>query len=278
MTTKRLVFCTNDSLFSSLILEQLLACEQIDIAGIYFSSRVRTKSGSLLGDIARIIKTSGLNYACYLALGTLFFEHWPLKHGRPTAKKLAQKNDIPCFTHKDINAPASINWLNSLNVDVLFSGFFNQKLGKQALQVPSIDCVNLHPAPLPRYKGVDPVFYCFLNQEKTLTISLHRMDQHYDTGNVLDTASIRIEPNRSIFWHNVELFKLGAELLINWATQSSKRLTESKLAPAESSACEREFYDSWPTPKQAKRLKGKLFSLKDFCDQATSEKGESASQ
>ena len=265
MPKKRIVFCTNSSLCSSIILEQLLASDSVDITGIYLSDRIRTKSGSFFGDLYRIINTSGFRYSLYLALGTLFFENIfaPLNKStsRPTLKYLAKKHNIDVFSSKDINAARSLDWLKKKAPDILFSGFFNQKLEAVALSIPKLGCANLHPALLPKYKGVDPVFYYLLNKEAILGATLHRMDTQYDTGEILGQIEMPAESNRTVFWHNTELFKRGTELFTQWASQATE---PQSIEPGK----EGEFYDSWPTPAQIKILKNRLFNWRDLIDHA----------
>lgn len=271
----QVVFCTNASLYSSILLEKMLASDAIDIIGIYLSNRVRTKTGRFMGDIFRIIKTSGLRYAVYLAMGTVVFELLRKNGSRPSVQSLAKRNNIDIFSSKDINSHASVNWLKDLAPGVLLSGFFNQKLGAEALSIASQASLNLHPALLPKYKGVDPVFYYFLNRENTVGITLHRMDTTYDTGEILVSQKLDIQDGRSVLWHNIELFKLGAALFIQWlekledaCVQSSVESSVENSAESSVIGSESEYYDSWPTPRQVKQLKHPLFSWKDFRDQA----------
>lgn len=270
MNKKRVVFCTNDSLCSSLVLDELLRCDHLEVVGIYLSEKVRTRSGSLFADSLRIIKTSGFSYAIYLALGTVIFECFAGRQNLSSVKQQAKKHGIQRFSHKDINAQSCIDWLTDRQPDILFSCFFNQKLAGQVLAIPRIDCLNLHPALLPKYKGVDPVFYYMLNQEGILGISLHRMDEGYDTGEVLASQSMAVQPGRSIFWHNVELFRLGSKLFQEWTQQPVETLREK--SPRQSAGdsqrtTENDFYDSWPTPHQVSQLKTSLYRWQDFREQ-----------
>lgn len=271
MTKKRVIFCTNSSIYSSLILEKLLTSQAIEVVGVYLSDRVRTKSGSFIADIFRIIKTSGITYASYLAMGTLVFDLFRWPGTRQTIKGMVKNQNIATFSNKDINAAESLSWLQGLQPDILFSGFFNQKLGSAALSIPKIAPVNLHPALLPKYKGVDPVFYYFLNKEPTLGISLHHMDIHYDTGEILNSMELEADQQRSVLWHNIELFKLGAELFIRWAEHLNNAESEKQKRETYSSQeQESEFYDSWPSPEQVKASDRSLFTWKDFLDQTRS--------
>ena len=234
MKTKRLIFCTNSSLYSSYILEGILSSEafrrgDIELVGVFLSKRIRTKTGGFVDDIMRVIKASGIKYALYLAAYSLFFELCRFSNFRPTASALCQKHGIDLYKSKDINAEASLSWLKSKMPDVLLSGFFNQKLSEETLSIPDLAAVNLHPALLPLYKGVDPVFFYFLNSEPTLGVSLHQMDITYDTGEILRSSEMGIQQSRSVSWHNLELFKLGTTLFLEWLNETEATLNLSLI-------------------------------------------------
>lgn len=265
MSRKSVLFCTNPSLCSSIILNQLLQADNIEVVGVFLSTRTRTRKGNFLQDIASIISKSGFSYLIYLAFATVVFELVQIfRPGTflPTTAKLASKNNIPVFKGKDINDPRAIDWLHARKPDYLLSGFFNLKLGDEALSVARLGSVNLHPSLLPEYKGVDPVFYYFLNKESTLGVTLHRMDKDYDTGEILAQNEIPRDLGRSVFWHNAELFRKGAKLFINWAEQPGKNLNLANTPVSEN-------YDSWPDPEQVSQLKSQLYSWHDLVDQAS---------
>ncbi len=230
---------------------------------MFLSSRLRTRSGSRTGDATRIIRQSGLQYASYLAAGTLGFELASFSAPLPTAHKIAQDNRIPLLSHPDINQPKALNWVRDSGPDLLLSGFFNQKLRADALGTASQGSVNLHPSLLPKYKGVDPVFYCALNGEHTLGISLHQMDQNYDTGLILAQDSLSWNPSRSVFWHTTELFRMGGQLFLNWLREPARFETRNNTPISD-------HYDSWPTPHQVRQLRAEkiaLWNWRDFREQ-----------
>lgn len=268
MKKKRLIFCTNSSLYSTLVLEAILSSSiykngDIQVVGVFLSTKIRTQKGSFFGDVTRIIKISGVRYALYLALYSLFFELCRFKNFRPTVSQLCQQHQIEIYKSKDINTSGSQTWLKNKIPDVILSSFFNQKFSKDSLAIPSIAAVNLHPALLPKYKGVDPVFYYLLNEENTLGVTLHLMDETYDTGAILKSSTMEKQETKSISWHNLELFKLGAGLFIEWLKEENGVSKEVK-----NKSLENEQYDSWPSSKEVCRLKTPLFKISDFLEQA----------
>ncbi len=261
MTKTRVLLCTSGGLCGSLSLQALLEMEDVDVVGLFVSTRTRTRHGHFIGDAMRIARTSGLNYACYLAMGTTVFEGLRIPGILPTINHLARKHGVPCFHSGDINSERAQNWLKEKKPDVLLSSFFNLKLSPATLSIPVRAAVNLHPAQLPAYKGVDPVFYYFLNNENDLGVSLHQMADEFDTGKILAQASMPVIPNRSVFWHNTELFRVGLRLFQEW-------ILGNTTEPAVTNTPVTDQYDSWPTPRQVNQLKKPLWRFTDLWEQS----------
>ena len=261
MTKARVLLCTSGGICATLSLQALLATDEIDVAGVFLSTRTRTKNGRFIGDALRIIRTSGLNYATYLAIGTTLFDCLRLRGVLPTVKKLASQHNIPFYCSKDINSSDSQSWLSGRAPDILLSSFFNLKLSPATIAIPSQAAINLHPALLPAYKGVDPVFYYFLNGEDTFGVSLHKITEEFDTGEVLAQSSMPKNPDKSVFWHNTELFRQGLELFRIWVKDPS---SVTKIDNTGNS----DQYDSWPSPSQVSALNHPLYNLSDFREQS----------
>ena len=79
--------------------------------------------------------------------------------------------------------------LASLAPDVALSGGFPVRIPDDALAVPRLGVVNGHPAPLPRYRGPNPIGWALRNGDAELGFTFHRMDADFDTGPVLAQGS-----------------------------------------------------------------------------------------
>ena len=258
---QRVLLCTNAGLCSSLALNSLISNPNIKVVGVFLSARTRTTKGSLLSDIARMIQTSGWHYFFYLALGTAIFNLLRLPGFLPTTIAIAKSKNLPLKSSKDINQKEIQQWITGLKPDVIFSCFFNQRLESSTLNLAS-QSLNLHPALLPAYKGVDPVFYYFLRREQNLGVSLHEMAEEFDTGVIIRQSTMSPVPNRSVFWHNLELFRLGLKLFDDWVTKpsSSENMLKNNAA--------NQAYDSWPSTQEVRKLSAKLWRWKDLFEQA----------
>jgi methionyl-tRNA formyltransferase len=71
----------------------------------------------------------------------------------------------------------------ALAPDLILSATFPYRLPPELLRIPRLGAINLHPTPLPAYRGPNParVFY----DGATIGATAHRMDEDFDTGPIL---------------------------------------------------------------------------------------------
>ncbi|HWZ45600.1 MAG TPA: formyl transferase [Candidatus Saccharimonadales bacterium] len=66
------------------------------------------------------------------------------------------------------------------------------------LQLPPLGCINMHHAPLPRYKGMMPTFWQMYHGEKNVGVTIHTMAAKVDEGDALLQESLAIEEGESL--------------------------------------------------------------------------------
>ena len=64
---------------------------------------------------------------------------------------------------------------------------------------PRFGCFNIHPSLLPKYRGVHPISWALINDEKEFGVSLHGIDSGIDTGPVYFQQSIAIRDTDDIW-------------------------------------------------------------------------------
>jgi methionyl-tRNA formyltransferase len=72
----------------------------------------------------------------------------------------------------------------AVNPDLILSFTFPYRIPPEVLALPRHGAVNVHPAPLPAYRGPNPVRMLF-NGEPVLGATLHRTEADFDTGPIL---------------------------------------------------------------------------------------------
>ena len=244
-TPKKLVFCTYSSLYSSIILKKLLECPDIHVVGIVNSTRNYKRRFSTLRSSLYYIRDTGWLYAFYLFFITDIYRFSQYLGKKQSIHALAKTHHIPLLDTIDINDQAGQQFVASLNTDYLLSAHFNQLFKTNILTLPTIASLNIHPSLLPAYRGVDPVFYAMLHDEKHLGVSLHLLDEQFDTGHIANQTKIIRDPQHSLLTNNSELFTLGVMQAVQYI-QSEKQHTYQQQEGGN--------YDSWPTPQRVKQF------------------------
>lgn len=75
--------------------------------------------------------------------------------------------------------------LESYRVDLLIVFGFAWKLPTSVLAIPRLGAINIHVSMLPQYRGPAPLLWAIRNGDRTGGVTVHWMDEGFDTGNVL---------------------------------------------------------------------------------------------
>jgi methionyl-tRNA formyltransferase len=96
------------------------------------------------------------------------------------------------------NSPEFISGLRERQADVLVSVACPFILKSEVLSVPHKGCINIHHAPLPRYKGMMPTFWQMYHGEKRVGVTVHYMVPKVDQGAALLQDSLEIVPGETL--------------------------------------------------------------------------------
>lgn len=96
-------------------------------------------------------------------------------------------------------------WLNKNNADVVFVMTFPWKIPGKVLSQPKLGFFNFHYALLPKYRGASPVFWQLYNGEAYGGLTIHKMDQGFDTGPIAHIHKIAIREGETYGIHNKRL-------------------------------------------------------------------------
>lgn len=248
---KRIIFCTYSSVYSALVLEKLLQCDEIDVIAVINSTRVLKPGYSHLWGAIQQIKITGLRYASYLFLVTDFFSYLARikKLSLPAIYQLARDHNIPVHETRDINNSLSTSFVAEYLPDYILAAHFNQLIKSDLLSLSKTSFINIHPSLLPAYKGVDPVFFAMLANEKEIGVTLHNMSESFDTGEIISQKVQPLSTGNTLFDNNCQLFEKGAQLAINWITQKDTTKSHPMISNTKSG------YDSWPTAATVRLFK-----------------------
>ncbi len=77
---------------------------------------------------------------------------------------------------------------------------FSYKLPSSVYKLPAMGFYNVHPGPLPAYRGPDPVFQQIKKREKKAGATIHKLDDGFDTGEIvlLDSVPLLVDDTYGI--------------------------------------------------------------------------------
>jgi methionyl-tRNA formyltransferase len=98
--------------------------------------------------------------------------------------RLAQRLEIPLF-EMDSFKERTAQDLADLKPDLLLVVSFGLIIPKWFLEMPSVGAINVHPSLLPKYRGPAPIQWAVRNGESETGITIIRMSERMDAGNIL---------------------------------------------------------------------------------------------
>lgn len=88
--------------------------------------------------------------------------------------------------------------IKNLNADIGVVASFSKKLPKELLQLTKDGFINLHPSKLPDYRGANPYSHVIMNGDEESAITLHFMDETYDTGDIISQYCFDLDLNETM--------------------------------------------------------------------------------
>lgn len=82
--------------------------------------------------------------------------------------------------------------LAELAPDLIVSWFWSRKLPVRWLERGRLGAIGVHPSLLPRHRGPNPFFWAIDQGDAETGVSVHRLTEHYDEGDVLETRALGI--------------------------------------------------------------------------------------
>ena len=95
------------------------------------------------------------------------------------------KQHIAYFLYDDINNPDLVNVVRDYQPDYILSSGLCDKIPKSIIDIAKKDALNIHPSLLPEYKGPNPWFWIIKNGEYHSGISIHKLTESFDTGDLV---------------------------------------------------------------------------------------------
>jgi methionyl-tRNA formyltransferase len=89
------------------------------------------------------------------------------------------------------------------NPDIIWVNSYSMKLMNNILNVPRFGAINVHTSLLPKYRGCNPLQWAIINNERETGITLHKMNERFDAGDIIDQEKVAI--NFFSSWKDVKI-------------------------------------------------------------------------
>lgn len=152
--------------------------------------------------------------------------------------------------------------MENITADLFVVAAYGKIIPQSILELPTFGAVNIHPSPLPKYRGPSPITQTILNGDTTSAISFMKMDEQMDHGPILKSVPYDIPEETTTESLTPQIFAKAAELL----PQVVDDYVDGKLEPVEQNHDEATYthiikkedgfidLDTPPSPEQLNRM------------------------
>ncbi|PYJ94729.1 MAG: methionyl-tRNA formyltransferase [Verrucomicrobia bacterium] len=131
-----------------------------------------------------------------------------------SVKILATQKKLPILQPGRARDEGFLQELAQLRPDVIVVAAYGQILPRQILELPRFGCLNVHASLLPKYRGAAPIQWAILNDERETGVTIMKMDEGLDTGDILSQQSTPIGAEDDAPTLHHRLGAIGADLLV----------------------------------------------------------------
>ncbi len=143
----------------------------------------------------------------------------------PPVKVEALAAGVPVLQPTKIKTQEFRDTLEGFKPDIIVVAAYGRILPPSILDLPPLGCINVHGSLLPKYRGAAPIQWAVIKGEKEVGVTIMKMDEGMDTGDILLPASITASEDETAGSLFQKLANLGAKTL----QQALALMREDKL-------------------------------------------------
>lgn len=195
------IFTAGSHIYANKVVKDLILKSKLEIVLVVESGVVYPNKNDFQA-LFKYIKTAGISYSLNQIFKVLLFDLFSNVYKFIPSKnydnpffpyKYLVSNKIKIIKEKDINNGELAKILRNKKTDLFISIYFNQIFKDPLLSLPKKGTINMHPALLPSYRGISPVFWSLSNKEKFSGVTIHTItDRQIDKGKILAQKKIAI--------------------------------------------------------------------------------------
>lgn len=108
-------------------------------------------------------------------------------------EELARENGIPVHVTERVDAE-TIDLIKRVEPDVIVVNSWYHRMPAELYELPPHGTLNFHDSLLPKFTGFSPVLWGLISGESEFGLTVHRMDDGLDTGDILVQHSLPVGP------------------------------------------------------------------------------------
>jgi len=125
--------------------------------------------------------------------------------------ELAEGAGLPTLQPERLRDEETLAWLRAREADVFLVASYGELLTEAVLEIPRLECLNVHPSLLPRHRGATPIPASILAGDEITGVSIQRMVLELDAGDVLVAMETSLEPTENAGELAARLAELSGE-------------------------------------------------------------------
>lgn len=130
-------------------------------------------------------------------------------------KTLAIEENIPVYQPVSFKDKNTIHELSLLKPDIIIVVAYGKILPISVINSATYGAINIHASLLPEYRGAAPIQRAIIDRKSETGISIMKLDAGMDTGDVIQSAVIKILPHMTAGELFDSLSELGARELVS---------------------------------------------------------------
>ena len=132
----------------------------------------------------------------------------------PPVKLAALELGLPVYQPRSLRKGDALEVVSAARPEAIVVAAYGKILPAALLAVPPHGCLNVHASLLPELRGASPIQWAIVQGLARTGVSIMRMDEGLDTGDVLATREVPIRPEDDAEALHDRLMALGADLLV----------------------------------------------------------------
>ena len=145
----------------------------------------------------------------------------------PPVKVCAESYNIPVYQPNSVRTGEALEIINNINPDVIVVVAYGKILPNEILSAAKYGCVNGHASLLPKYRGASPIQWCIVQGETETGVTTMLMDEGMDTGDILETVTVKIGETETA----EELFERLSDISADLMLSTIEKLEKGEITP-----------------------------------------------